>query len=275
MDAQEIVQTKEQILRQVTEFLLSRTEVIGLFCGGSIAEGTTDEYSDIDFRVVVRSECFDDFVKDHMSYPRHWGDFICNNGGRNVSVSHFKPFNKVDVLYYRPEDLKPSPWSGLPIKVLYDPDAIIERLIQSSGNLTFAPTPEQVGDSISVAIGNAHEVYRRAQRGELAYAQAILNCLRSSIVDADDALGGRPVQGEFGFSHLERRCSPQVLHALYASYVGADRPSILDALANLARIYTRQLKALYRAYDLRRNLENDLYALSIVAQQEPLPLHEE
>jgi len=248
----------------MVDFFSARTEVIGLFVSGSIAAATTDEYSDIDFRVVVERESFEDFIKGHMSYPYAWGDLICNNGGHNVSVSHFRPFNKVDIFYYAPEHLKPSPWYNLPIKILFDPLSIIRNLIESSKSLTFAPTSAEVSISISIGIGNLHEVYRRAQRNELVYAQAILNSLRESIIEAEDALNDRALQGRFGCSHFEQRCPSEVQHVIMASYTVAEKKQILASLKDLLHLYRKQIEALHGKYSLDRDVQNDFYAIDAV-----------
>lgn len=267
MDAQQTITTRERLLKRMIDFYSLRAEVIGLFVAGSMAEENADAYADIDFRVVIESESFESFTKDHMSFPREWGDFICNNGGRNFSVSHFKPFNKVDVFYYRPEDLRPSPWYSLPIRIIYDPKREIHNLVESSKSLTFAPAPCQVSNSISVGIGNVHEVYRRAQRHELVYAQTILNSLRESIIEAEDALNDRALKGRSGCSHFEQRCPGEVQRRILASYTVAEKKQILASLKELLYLYRKLIEALHQKYDLDRNLQNDLYAIDVVVSE--------
>lgn len=267
MNEQHVIQTRDAILERMTGFFRGRDEVLGLFVSGSLASGTADEYSDIDYRVVVRSDSFDRYTAEQRDYPRGWGDFICNNGGDQHTVSHFKPFNKVDIFYYRPEDLVPSPWYTLPVRILYDPERIIANLVQSSASLKFTATAAEVGNSISVAIGNLHEVYRRLKRDELVYAQTILNQVRASVIEADDALNGRAIQGGFGFSHFEQRGSPDVCEIIYRSYCPARSEAIRRTLCELAQLYRGQVMELHKAFDLNREPGTDLDAIDIILNE--------
>lgn len=45
-------------------------DVLGIFASGSLAAGTSDAYSDIDLRVVVRHERHNWFVEHRRDFPK-------------------------------------------------------------------------------------------------------------------------------------------------------------------------------------------------------------
>jgi nucleotidyltransferase-like protein len=254
---------RDRTLARMVQYFLDQKGTKALFLSGSVAAGQTDEYSDIDFRVVVDPPFYEEFLARRMTAPAPWGDLLFNQcrPGTNHSVSHFRPFFKVDTFYYRPHELLPSPWYTLPTRVLFDPGQIIQRIIQESRGLRFVPTIEQVEHSINFGLAAAHEVLRRVSRGELAYAHSILDELRRALVDADDYLHERPW---YGFSHLETRAEASFVATIHGSYCSLDKEAICESLARLAEVYREQVVALHRRFGLERDLGNDVDSLDII-----------
>jgi len=269
MDRGRIITTREAILQRMVEYFRPKPEVSALFLSGSLASGTADPYSDIDFRVVVQTDAFDRFVRHHRAFAREWGDFLFNNGGARVSVSHFRPFNKVDIYYYKTDEMRPTPWLAKPTRVLHDPEGLIERLIQESQGLTFRVPAAEVDLSISIGLGCTHEVYRRLMRVELMSAQTSLDRLRNAIIDADDYLRAGPALGATGFAHFEERGTPEIVQALSQSYVPLDSEAILRALKDLIRVYRRQVESLRQAFGLKRDPEADRFGLQVIDNELP------
>lgn len=56
LNEQEIINARERLFKNVVEYFRSCKGVKAIFIGGSAAEGSTDAYSDIDFRIVVAPE---------------------------------------------------------------------------------------------------------------------------------------------------------------------------------------------------------------------------
>lgn len=238
---------RERVLGRMVEYFRTREGVQALFVSGSLAAGTADAWSDIDFRVVVVAERHAAFLAERETAPATWGELLFNQvrPGTLHSVSHFRPFFKVDTFYYRPEHLVPSPWYTLPVRVLFDPEGRVEAVIRQSAGLEFVPTAAQVEETVRYGLAAAHEGYRRAVRGELCYAEAILNELREAILDADDFLNARPW---YRFSHFESRADPEVVAAIHGSYCPLEREALLGALGRLVELFGRQVEALYRRF---------------------------
>ena len=106
--------------------------------------------------------------------------------------------------------------NALPTKVLHDPCGIIADLLEYSKNLKFVVTEEDVDHSISKGLAAAHEAYRRILRGELLYANALLDEMRQHIMKADDWLNNR-IPCDAVHAKFDLRGSPQALQALFES----------------------------------------------------------
>lgn len=101
-------------------------------------------------------------------------------------MSHFRPFLKIDVFYWTPEIFTPSPWFKLPAEVFLDRTGLVQRVLEASRSLTHLRPPDaEVSRVLSKAIAGAHEVVRRARRGEVYYAQTLLDELRAHMTRLD------------------------------------------------------------------------------------------
>lgn len=54
---------RERLLDSTVNHLLKKAGVEGIFLGGSLAKGNEDLYSDIDLRIVVGADYFDEYVR--------------------------------------------------------------------------------------------------------------------------------------------------------------------------------------------------------------------
>ncbi|MFK0382885.1 hypothetical protein [Agrobacterium sp. NPDC090273] len=239
-------------------------DVIGLFISGSLAAGSADSYSDIDLRVVVNAERHNWFVQHRRDFPQQWPGFLFNEWmpGTHHCVSHFRPFNKIDIFYLNAAKLTPSPWYRLPMIILHDPERIVADLANRSRDLTFTVTADEIDVSISKGLAAAHETYRRAKRGELFYSQTLLDELRQHVMQSDDWLHDRTAETTV-VAKFDRRSSPDVRQALAVSYCELDADMILQALSRLLALYRVQIMHLHEQFRLDRSIENDLAALDV------------
>jgi hypothetical protein len=178
-------------------------------------------------------------------------------------VSHFRPFNKIDIFYFNQAHLAPSPWYTLPIQILHDPSGVVVSLLEQSKGERFDVSEDDIDFSISKGLAATHETYRRAMRGELAYAQTLLDELRHHVMRADDRLFGRTPETAV-FAKFERRGSQETLAALAASYRRHDAEAILHSLHGLVRYYRGQIAMLHEHYQPSRPLSVDLEVLDTV-----------
>ncbi|MCF2147993.1 nucleotidyltransferase domain-containing protein [Desmonostoc muscorum LEGE 12446] len=262
LNADELNSARQHLLKKVVDYFIVKKGIEALFVQGSIASGTTDEFSDIDFRVVVQPELYEQFLDERFSAPKYWGEWLYNEwpaGIRWVCVSHFHPFNKIDVLYYQPENLQPSPWYLQPVQVIYDPKKLIHQLIEASSGLEFTLDVNEVNRLISKGLAQAEEVYRRVMRGELFYAQSLLDNFRGSMMQIDDYFLKNPSSSMSPSAHFEQRGSQMLIEVLKHSYPSLDQTSILNALNALLNRYQYQVMNLHDMLRLNRDAKTDLH----------------
>ena len=262
-NSEELNAARELLYDRVVNYFSQRKGVEALYLQGSVAEGSADEWSDLDFRVVVKPRFYQQYLSERFIAPRHWGEWLYNEwaGKSWVCVSHFKPFNKVDVLYFQPEQLKPSPWFALPTQIIYDPKGLVRQTVRDSQNLEpITIDTEEISRLISKGLAYAEEVYRRVMRGEFFYAQYLLDSLRLVIVQLDDYLYQNALPSGFGSpSHFEKRGSQLTVKTIKLSYCNLEKQSILQALSKLLKNYQTQVIQLSQTLSLNRDREIDLY----------------
>src|SRR5579863_2410615 len=141
-----LIDARDQLLSSAHQHFTSDADVVGLFLSGSLAAGSSDAYSDIDLRVVVLPEREAWFIEHRCEIPRSWPGFLFNEWrpGARHCVSHFRYFVKIDIFYFSEKSLQPSPWYGLPTRVLFDPHGVIERLLRASAGLRFEVTDKDL-----------------------------------------------------------------------------------------------------------------------------------
>jgi len=140
---------------------------------------------------------------------------------------------------------------------------LIQRMVRASEHLEFDVTDEDLDFSISKALAATHEIFRRTRRGELVFAQTLLDELRFHIIQADDWLFGRTPRTQL-FTKFDHRGSPEVIQCLRTSFCGCDTGALDAALASLCRLYRRQIEQLHTKFELARPLESDLIAIDLV-----------
>ncbi|RIW34711.1 hypothetical protein D3H55_09365 [Bacillus salacetis] len=170
---------RKQIKEEIERDLLHDRNVTGLFYGGSIGTGSTDLYSDIDLRIVVKSEVFELYRSNKKNRAHNWGEVIFYEDSpvSSHSVAHFKEFIKVDSFYYTQKDLKPSVWLK-EIEIIHDEDHFLHELQRKSNELQYASSIDEFEIWRSKFFAHSHEVYRGMKRGEFLYAMSSIDSLR-------------------------------------------------------------------------------------------------
>lgn len=173
----------EKMNRAITSDLTEDPNVLAFFYGGSIAKGNSDLYSDLDLRIIVKDEHYEEYRRNKKERARRWGEvlFYEDFPWAAHSVAHYTDFVKVDSFYYKKADLKPSLYVKEETKIIYDPYNIVERVVQESQTLTYQLTEENFEIWRGKFFAHMHEVYRRIKRDELYYALSSLDMMRWSI----------------------------------------------------------------------------------------------
>jgi predicted nucleotidyltransferase len=266
----ELVQARERLLEQAVSFFTSHPDPIGIFLAGSLAAGSGDAYSDIDLRIIAPPEGQARLVEGRLEWPAHWGDLLFNEwlDGTQHCVSHFRPFLKIDVFYWTPSVFRPSPWFRMPAKVFLDRDGLVRSVLAQSQSLTFSPpSSDEVSRVLSKALAGAHEVVRRTRRGELHFAQSLLEELRSNMTRLDAWIQGFEPSAPPDLK-LAARLSPTLAHVFERSYVGLNAADIDDAVVGLSTALTQQISELHRQFELNRPLTFDMAAVDLVTTRQ-------
>lgn len=170
---------RQQIKEAIERDLAGDPFIIAVFYGGSIGNENSDNYSDIDLRIVVAEEAIDRYREEKQRRASRWGDvlFFEDTPYSNYSTAHYKNFVKVDMFYYRLRDVLPSFWLRN-IEVFYDSSEMLEDIVAKSQQLTFEPSIEDVDLWRMKFFASLHELYRRVMRSELYYAASCLDTMR-------------------------------------------------------------------------------------------------
>jgi hypothetical protein len=182
----EIPKHRHDLRNAIEKDLLNDENVLAVFYGGSIGNENTDLYSDIDLRIVVSPEKFQDFISNKKNRPKKWGNVVYfEDLGPFVthSIAHYDCFIKIDTFYYKPENIQPSVWLKN-IKIVRDTDGMLEDILNKSMRLSYEPTIEEIELWRTKFFAYFHEAYRRVMRKELYYALKCIDNLRLSMTTA-------------------------------------------------------------------------------------------
>jgi len=208
----------------------------------------------------------DDQIWDYAK----WGDLLFNEwlDGTQHCVSHFLPFLKIDVFYWTRAIFTPSPWFRMPAQVFLDRDGLIASVLAQSVALEFGPpAAAEVSRALSKALAGLHEVVRRTRRGELYYAQTLLDELRSHMAKLDGWIQGFDPVAPHDLK-FAARLSPPLITGFAQSYVGLDAAELDDAAVALGLVLARQIHDLHRQFEWTRSLETDLLAVGLVTERQ-------
>lgn len=243
-----LVTARDERLAHATRVFSVEPHVIGLFLGGSLGANSGDPYSDIDLRAVIESDHHADFVRRRLEIPSKWPGFVFNEWmpGAQHCVSHFEPFGKIDIFYLDEAQLPPR-LGTVCLSVCFDPHGAIAELIDKSKNLAFEVAAEDVSQSIRKGLAALHEAIRRAKRGELVFAQTLLDELRHHMMKADDWLFER-IPTTAVYAKFDERGSSSILDALRSSYCALNAGDILEAVSMLGTTYRQQVVSLHEQF---------------------------
>jgi hypothetical protein len=120
---------------------------------------------------------------------------------------------------------------------------------------------------LSKALAGTHEVVRRARRGELFYAQSLLDELRWNMTRLDAWIQGFEPAGPEDLK-LAGRASGALVTAFHQSYVGVNADDIDHAVVVLSAVLVGQIAELHKKFDLKRTLATDLFAADLVLKRQ-------
>ncbi|MFC4559205.1 aminoglycoside 6-adenylyltransferase [Virgibacillus kekensis] len=217
---------------------LQDKNVLSVFYGGSIGNGNTDNYSDIDLRIVVRSEKIRDYIQAKNTRPKNWGNILFLedvNPNSIYTVVHFDCFVKVDTFYYRPEHIQPSVWLKN-IKIIKDTDGMMADIQKQSTSLSYEPSYEEFELWRTKFFAHFHEAYRRAMRDEYYYALKCVDSLRLSMAAAwymDSGVQPNSFGDWAGYEGERSKLSDRQLELLKSWKCGRNTTDILQVMKSM------------------------------------------
>jgi len=175
---------REHLLNSIIRNLQSKSDVIGIFLGGSIAKNNTDLFSDIDLRVVVAEEKFQEYIRNKKELAKEFGDVLFFEDmylQAPYTIAHYSSFIKVDLFIYTFSRLQPSTWlQG--IRIIKDTDVGLRSILEQSEAIQYTVSSDDVEKWRGKVFAYIHEIYRRVFREEFYYALGQMNNLRAYIV---------------------------------------------------------------------------------------------
>ncbi len=246
----------KRIAQRILDALVSDERVLGAYLLGSFAHGTADQYSDLDFYILVPSAARETIKNDHARLRHEVGQLVCDFpathlGDPNQLISYYGedyPLH-VDYQYRIADELVPVPTNR---------DAVI--LLDKTGELqawkskcaamkeSYAPTQDQLQYFEERFWAWCVYTDSKVKRGELWDARDAIEYLRNNVLVRlayfiEDL---RPV----GNRRLETKFTNQILNSLEATlqlgHTQADYASSLRAIADCYIVLmdrtTRQFK---------------------------------
>lgn len=239
--------------------LMNDENVLAIFYGGSIGNEDTDLFSDIDLRIVVKDECFEEYRLHKTERAKNWGDvlFFEDFPWANYSTAHYKGFIKVDSFYYKTNDIKPSIWLQK-LKIVQDSTGLIENVLKQSSTLVYSPSSIEIEQWRTKFFAHLHEAYRRVMRNEIYYALQCIDNLRLSMITGwymEVAIQPNTF-GDWAKLEGERsKLNDHQLSLLALWHCNREQQDLLKVMRAIVPEFTKIHKKLCDQYEIEENTE--------------------
>ncbi len=253
---QKLPQVRKELLTRIIDKLKLHEAIEGIFLGGSIAKNNEDLFSDIDLRIVVTGDQFDEYIRSKQRLMSEFEDvlfFEDMNPGAPFTIAHYANFIKVDLFIYTFSRLHPSLWLQ-DIKIVYDPSGRLQGILNSSNDMIYQVSKEEVEKWRGKVFSYIHEVYRRVLREEYYYALTMINNLRSFIVNGWNMEENRQSNDAWDWSKIEgtrSQLQPWQLSLLSSWMCGRNQEEIIKTLMSMVP----EIRRLHRVLSERTGLE--------------------
>jgi predicted nucleotidyltransferase len=253
-------------LRAVAEKVVAEAEsdprMLAVIAGGSVASGTSDEFSDLDLVVVCTPAGHAECLAEAASFAGRVGPLLASFTGEHVGEPRLliclygPPLIHVDLKFVTPEGLRERVEDGV---VLWQRDDSVDRVLAESTASWPQPDPQWIEDRFWVW---AHYVAVKIARGELFEAVDGLGLMRSAAI-VPLALLGRTARPS-GVRRVET-LAPELLPELRATVPTADRDDCVRALRASVDVY-RKVRA---GVEVERRTAAEEAAVEFVSEQFP------
>ncbi|GAA1157316.1 aminoglycoside 6-adenylyltransferase [Kribbella jejuensis] len=227
-------------LRELAERVVKAAEaderMLAVVAGGSVATGTSDEYSDLDLVLVCTPEAHESVLASAREFAERIGPVLTSFTGEHVGerrlliVLYGPPLAHVDLKFVTPEQLAVRVEDGL---VLWQRSDVVERAYAGSAPRWPEADPQWIEDRF---WGWVHYIEVKIARGELFEAIEGLGALRSAAI-APLAVRGRTAKPS-GVRRLET-LAPELVPELRATVATADPEDCRRALRAAVALYRK------------------------------------
>ncbi|MEV5967993.1 hypothetical protein AB0L70_39875 [Kribbella sp. NPDC051952] len=227
-------------LRQLAEAVVAAAaadpRLLAVVAGGSIATGTSDEYSDLDLVLVCTPEAHQECIAGAKEFAARLDPLLAAFTGEHVGEPRLlialygPPLAHVDLKFVTPEQLHDRVEDGV---VLWQRDDSVDRAYAESAASYPQPDPQWIEDRFWVWV---HYVAVKIARGELFEAIDSLGAIRSISI-APLATYGRTSKPS-GVRRLET-LAPELLSEFRETVATVDRDDCLRALKASVALYRK------------------------------------
>jgi predicted nucleotidyltransferase len=227
-------------LRQLAEAVVAAAaadpRLFAVIAGGSVATGTSDQYSDLDLVLVCTPESHQECLADAKAFAGRLGPLLAAFTGEHVGEPRLlialygPPLAHVDLKFVTPDDLRHRVEDGV---VLWQRDDTIDRVRATSEAQWPQPDAQWIEDRFWVWV---HYTAVKIARGELFEAVEALGAIRSASIAPLATIGrtARPA----GVRRLELLV-PELLPELRATVATVDRDDCTRALNASVDLYRK------------------------------------
>ncbi|HZX07187.1 nucleotidyltransferase domain-containing protein [Kribbella sp.] len=225
-------------LRQVADGVVAAAEkdprVLAVVVGGSVASGTSDEYSDLDLVIVCTAEGQPGCLAEAEEFAGRVGPLLASFTGEHVGEPRLlialfgPPLIHVDLKFVTPDGLRTRVEDGV---VLWQRDDTVDRVRRDSTAAWPQVDAQWIEDRFWVWV---HYTAVKVARGELFEAIDALGMIRAAALAPLATLGrtSRPA----GVRRLET-LAPELLPEFSATVATADADDCLRALRAAVDVY--------------------------------------
>ncbi|MEX1030714.1 MAG: aminoglycoside 6-adenylyltransferase [Paenibacillaceae bacterium] len=235
---------RDKMLDVIIDNLKKKSGTEAIFLGGSLANDNHDIYSDIDLRIVVTEDHYDEYISNKQQIVSEFGEVLFYEDlypSAPYTIAHYSTFIKVDMFIYAFSRFTPSIWVQN-MKIIYDPSGQLQRLKEQSNMIIYKVTKDDVKKWRGKVFSYIHEVYRRVMREEYYYALTMMNNLRSCMVSGWNMEVDRHSNDLWDWSKIEgsrSRLDKGQLEMLENWFCNRDQEAIMETLSTIIPEFRR------------------------------------
>jgi hypothetical protein len=254
MDAQELQlpQHYQVVMNRFVAAGLADERVVAAFLGGSYARGTADEYSDLDFGLIITDEVYDDFLAGRQAFIRRLGEpvflEVYTGGGADFVFFIFVDGTEGELTLGRESHFTHIHVG--PYRVLLDKKGILAGAVFTWQEQAQAEQTETLRSLIYWFWHDLlHHFITPMAREQLWSAYGALEDLRRTCVDLARLRQNFQAEAE-GYEKVEQALPAEQLAPLQATFCPLEQSAMLQAALVIVRFYQELAPSLAREHGI-------------------------